>query len=543
MKKMNLILEGWRKYLSEATLQRVTTKADPAQKDLKDMSTVVHQAKNGSLFLVSDSELQHVKDQHKKAGTGSVLHPSINIDSLVSQIANLNLKPDQVFYKIKVSNAGYRLVIDKQEAEQLKKTLQEKGIEFIEDTVKKPEAGGFIDVPRLNIKADLKNPIFNTFVTDLLDVLLPTVDFTKIYGATPQEKEMAMKHVKKVVASGTKYKRAFEQKKLHTFVTAFPTKEGFVVPKPSEWQGNFYIVYPAGQGSMQATNQNAQQVKENKMKITKQYLKRIIKEELNKTFSLKKEYLESEEDWDRLFTDEAARYFYLIETDNVDFIKNHVRDVRQRMHNLFVNKESPDYHSEVKAEELSEIFRNFLPEGGDFDFESAERKKEYEFSAENLSENFNRQKNKKITKQDLKLIIKEELQKVIKEYGDFEDREDDYSPTEAQPLKSLMIDVLNSLNDISQKKSMKFPEIDSLVFDKSVQKYMQDHSEDYQDEYDMEGFKDYSESIIYALEQAEKTAVVPAPEIGPKATKIDVQGKVFTDLINQVKQYVEGLKD
>ena len=254
MKKMNLVMEGWRKYLKEDLLkeqlvQEVQALIDQNQflkgKKLTAKDEDLIQGKSFVLVL-PDASIGHIKERHTD-GTkpGSLLSPNIDLKTVAKKVIDMN-PSEQADGRVKwlgvnVGSAIGAMGVAKTSAEEIKSMTDYQMPDGKKEMVK--------------ITAGKRKP------TSELSLI------TAELGALS------------------------DGKKALSLITMFPggmEVDGTTIPADRSQFAQNGLYFPVDANSPLLQKQavpnapSQQQVKESKMKITKQYLKRIIKEELEK---------------------------------------------------------------------------------------------------------------------------------------------------------------------------------------------------------------------------------------------------------------------
>jgi len=257
MKKMNLVMEGWRKYLKEDLLkeqlvQEVQALIDQNQflkgKKLTAKDEDLIQGKSFVLVL-PDASIGHIKERHTD-GTkpGSLLSPNIDLKTVAEKVIDMN-PSEQADGRVKwlgvnVGSAIGAMGVAKTSAEEIKSMTDYQMPDGKKEMVK--------------ITAGKRKP------TSELSLI------TAELGALS------------------------DGKKALSLITMFPggmEVDGTTIPADRSQFAQNGLYFPVDANSPLLQKQavpnapSQQQVKESKMKITKQYLKRIIKEELEKVMN------------------------------------------------------------------------------------------------------------------------------------------------------------------------------------------------------------------------------------------------------------------
>jgi hypothetical protein len=191
---MKLLLENWRKYLTEAT-------------DLL-------QSQNDNVIIFADWAKGHIERGHKEPGKGSIF-AEFDLGQVADAISAIDVNPDQAVYTIRVPNVGYNLVLPMDEALALPDAER--------TTATKEERGGEVTVPAIITSAPLE-----TFLTDELSVVVrPTTSL-----------EYVPEDVKEQVAAAVEAGRAY------SILSAWPDRGD--VPPSSQWGDDWAVIIPRG---------------------------------------------------------------------------------------------------------------------------------------------------------------------------------------------------------------------------------------------------------------------------------------------------------
>ena len=191
---MKLLLENWKKYLTEAT-------------DLL-------QSQNDNVIIFADWAKGHIERGHKEPGKGSIF-AEFDLGQVANAISAIDVNPDQAVYTISVPNVGYNLVLPMDEALALPDAER--------TTATKEERGGEVTVPAIITSAPL-----SAFLTDELSVVVrPTTSL-----------EYVPEDVKEQVAAAVEGGRAY------SILSAWPGRGD--VPPSSQWGEDWAVIIPRG---------------------------------------------------------------------------------------------------------------------------------------------------------------------------------------------------------------------------------------------------------------------------------------------------------
>ena len=180
---MKLLLENWKKYLTEAT-------------DLLP-------SQNDNVIIFADWAKGHIERGHKEPGKGSIF-AEFDLGQVADAMSVIDVNPDQAVYTIRVPNVGYNLVLPMDEALALPDAER--------TTATKEERGGEVTVPAIITSAPL-----SAFLTDELSVVVrPTTSL-----------EYVPEDVKEQVAAAVEGGRAY------SILSAWPGRGD--VPPSSQW--------------------------------------------------------------------------------------------------------------------------------------------------------------------------------------------------------------------------------------------------------------------------------------------------------------------
>jgi len=191
---MKLLLENWRKYLTEAT-------------DLL-------QSQNDNVIIFADWVKGHIERGHKEPGKGSIF-AEFDLGQVAEAVSTIDVNPDQAVYTITVPNVGYNLVLPMDEALALPDAER--------TTATKEEREGEVTVPAIITSAPLE-----TFLTDELSVVVrPTTSL-----------EYVPEDAKEQVAP------AVEEGRAYSILSAWPGRGD--VPPSSQWGEDWAVIIPRG---------------------------------------------------------------------------------------------------------------------------------------------------------------------------------------------------------------------------------------------------------------------------------------------------------
>jgi len=206
------------------------------------------------VIIFSDWAKGHIEKGHKKPGLGSVF-ANVDMSLVVDALRKARVTGSGGVYTVSVPSVGYDLVLPMKDALGLPNA--KKG------TVEKQERGSAVEVPSVKTTAPLSR-----FKTDTLSVVVrPTTD---------------MKFVPEDLKDLDKIKKAFEDQKLYSVLSAWPGRSD--VPPSSQWGQDWAVVIPdAGSASDEATNESA--------RLTSRRLRRLVREELSHLAETKEDHI------------------------------------------------------------------------------------------------------------------------------------------------------------------------------------------------------------------------------------------------------------